>query len=184
MKYMALFRGINVGGKNVVKMNDLKQLCHDIGLNKVQTYIQSGNAVFESDIDKESLQEMIHTGFYECFGFKSGVTIRTLDEIRFLIEKLPFTAAEIIAAETADPQAEHLYVYFLDQPPEQSKINSVCKEYGGQDKLWEGRKEVYLLCRQSIRESKLAVRIARTFDSATARNWKTVSHLYDMLTVI
>lgn len=184
MKYAALFRGINVGGKNIVKMNDLKQLFLGFGLNKVQTYIQSGNAVFKTDIDKMSLREMIHAGFSERFGLKSDVMIRTVDEIRFLIEKLPFTTAEIMAAEAAEPHAEHLYVYFLDHPPEQSQIDSVCRDYAGPDKLRAGIQEVYLLCHKSIRESKPAVRIARIFDSATARNWKTVSKLYDILTDI
>lgn len=56
MKYVAMFRGINVGGKNVVKMDDLKQLFLDLGLFKIKTYIQSGNVVFETILDEASLQ--------------------------------------------------------------------------------------------------------------------------------
>lgn len=182
MKYAVLFKGINIGGKNIVKMNDLKQLLLELGLSKVKTYIQSGNAVFETAIDEETLNDMIYSGFAERFGFKSNAIIRSIDEIRALIDLLPFSTEEINAAEVADPQVEHLYVYFLDNSPEQSQIDAICKGYLGPDVLRTGKREVYLLLHQSIRKAKLAVHIAKTFDSATSRNWKTVNKFYDMLT--
>lgn len=79
---------------------------------------------------------------------------------------------------------KHLYVYFLDNSPEQSLIDTVCKEYLGPDTLRAGKREVYLLFHQSIRNSKLAARTAKIFDSATARDWKTINKLYDMLTTL
>jgi uncharacterized protein (DUF1697 family) len=184
MKYAVLFRGINVGGKNVVKMNDLKQLLQDLGLNKVITYIQSGNAVFETSLDEAYLQDAIHIGFTKRFGFESNVMIRSIDEIGALVDRLPISAVEITAAEAADPQVEHLYIYFLNHPPEQAQIDAICKEYISPDILRTGERELYLLCHQSIRKSKLAIRTAKVFDSATVRNWKTVNKLYDMLNTL
>ncbi|QAT50804.1 DUF1697 domain-containing protein [Caproiciproducens sp. NJN-50] len=184
MKYAALFRGINVGGKNLVKMDDLKRLFLDLGLSSVRTYIQSGNAVFETNLEEAALQKTIHAGFSERFRLKGDVIIRNIDEIKALIDSLPFSAAEIAAAEAADPQVEHLYVYFLDHPHEQVQIDSLCRENTGPDLLRMGIREGYLLCCQSIRKSKLALRAAREFDSATVRNWKTVVKLYDMLTAL
>ena len=113
MKYAALFRGINVGGKNVVRMADLEQLLFHSGLSKVRTYIQSGNAVFETALAEADLLDKIKTGFLDRFGFESNVLIRSMEEIRVLIEQFPITSAEIAEAQTADPQVEHLYVYFL-----------------------------------------------------------------------
>lgn len=181
MKYVALFRGINVGGKNVVKMDDLKQFFFNLGLLKVKTYIQSGNIVFETILDEVSLRGMIYTGFLERFGFDSNVIIRNINEMGDLIDKLPFSAEEITAAEASDPQIEHLYIYFLDHLSKQTQINGICKEYAGLDILQAGKREVYLLCHQSIRISKLAIQAAKVFDSATVRNWKTVNNLYDIL---
>lgn len=181
MKYIALFRGINVGGKHIVKMNDLKQFLFDLGLQQVQTYIQSGNAIFETTLDAVKVQKMIHTGFAERFEFESSVIIRSLDEIAELIAGLPITAAELEHAQACDPKVEHLYVYFLDQPPEQAQIDSICNGYSGEDMVRAGAKEVYLLCHSSIRDSKLATRTAKLFESATVRNWKTVQKLYEML---
>jgi len=182
MKYTALFKGINVGGKNIVKMDDLKQFFFDLGLQKVKTYIQSGNVVFETDFEETYLQNLIHTGFARYFGFESNVIIRNINEIGTLIEQLPISTTEISAAEAANPQVEHLYIYFLDNLIEQSQIDNVCKEYAGPDILRMGKREVYLLCHQSIRKSKLAIRTTKVFASATFRNWKTVNKLYDMLT--
>ncbi len=181
MRYAVLLKGINVGGKNIVRMDDLKQLLHDLGLGKVKTYIQSGNAVFETALDEAVLHETIRTGFIDRFGFESDVLIRSEDEMRLLIDRLPFTANEITAAQAADPQVEHLYIYFLDHTPEQMQIDAICTECAGKDILRTGKRELYLLCRQSIRKSKLAARIAKVFGSATARNWKTVNQLYDMM---
>lgn len=181
MKYTVLFRGINVGGKNVVKMNDLRQFLLDLGLQKVKTYVQSGNAIFESELDETSLQRTIYTGFFVHFGFQCDIRIRGIDEIRFLIAQLPIAADEIAAAVTADPQIEHLYVYFLGNQPEQSQIDLVCKAYTGPDILRAGKRELYLLCHESIRKSKLAAGVSKIYPSATARNWNTICNLFDML---
>jgi uncharacterized protein (DUF1697 family) len=184
MKYTALFRGINVGGKNIVKMAALEQLFFDLGIYTVKTYIQSGNIIFETSLAETALLEKIKTGFEERFGFKSNVIVRNAEEWKYLIEQLPFTNEEVMEAEAADPQVEHLYVYFLDDFPEQTAIDAIRKDYTGTDKIRAGRKELYFLCSQSVRNSKLAVRISKEFESATVRNWKTVSKLYDMLTSI
>lgn len=181
MKYAVLFRGINVGGRNIVKMNDLKQLLLDLGLTKVETYIQSGNAIFETMLDETCLREAIHTAFVKQYRFACNIIIRSIEEIRTLVDQLPITTEEIAAAEVTDPKVEHLYVYFLDCSPEQTKIDAIRKEYIGPDFLRTGKREIYLLCHQSIRNSKLAIGTAKVFDSATARNWKTVKKIYEML---
>ena len=181
MKYAVLFRGINVGGKNIVKRNDLKQFLLDLELKNVQTYIQSGNAVLESDLDETALQNKIHDGFAKRFGFESGVIIRNRDEIQCLIAQFPFSPDERTAAETADPQVEHLYVYFFDSLPEQSKLDAICRKDVGLDTLRAGKRECYLLCWQSIRKSKLAGYMSREFTTATVRNWRSVCNLYGMM---
>jgi len=181
MKYTALFRGINVGGKNTVKMEDLKRLFSELGIPGAKTYIQSGNVIFESSLEEARLQDMIYTGFAEYFGFTGAVMLRNIDEIKMLIEQLPFSADEIAAAEAVDPHVEHLYIYFLDILRGQTDADRVCREYFGPDLLRMGNAEAYLLCHQSIRKSKLAVRAAHVFDRATVRNWKTVHKIYDMM---
>lgn len=181
MKYAVLFRGINVGGKNIVAMKELERLLSDLGLYKAKTYIQSGNAVFESELSEAELLDLIKSGFLKRFGFESNVLIRSIDEIRVITEEFPMTAEEIAEAEAFDPQVEHLYIYFLETAPEQSQIEAICGENIENDILRYGKREVYLLCHQSIRLAKLAARTSKSFPSATVRNYKTVSRLYELM---
>jgi len=181
MKYAALFRGINVGVKNIVRMAALEMLLTGLGLGKVKTYIQSGNAVFETALDSAALIEKIQPAFEARFGFPGNVAIRSSEEIRGLIERLPFTAAEIAEAEAANPEVAHLYVYFLDTPPKQAQIAAILQDESGGDTLRIAGWNIYLLCRQSVRDSKPAARIPKVFGAATARNWQTILHLDDML---
>ena len=184
MKYAALFRGINVGGKNAVKMADLKKLLGELGLLNVQTYIQSGNAVFETRLSEAELVEKIESGFSDRFGFDSNVIVRSEDELGAMIHNLPFTSTEISTAQEADPQVEHLYVYFLDEPPQTAQADERCREALGEDMLQPGQRELYVLLRQSIRLSKLAVCLSKVFHTATVRNWKTVTRLYGLMAEI
>ena len=181
MKYAALFRGINVGGKNTVKMADLKKLLGELGLKNVQTYIQSGNAVIETPLDEAALVEKIKAGFSDRFGFDSNVIVRSEDELGAMIHNLPFSANEISTAQNADPQVEHLYVYFLDEPPQTARADERCRDVLCEDKIQPGQRELYVLLRQSIRLSKLAVCLSKVFHTATVRNWKTVTKLYDLM---
>lgn len=181
MKYVVLLRGINVGGKNIVKMSDFKQLLLDLDLRHVQTYVQSGNAVLESNLDETALQNKIHDGFAKRFGFESGVIIRNINEMQCLIAQFPFSQDEITAAEMADSQVEHLYVYFLDNLPEQAKLEAIGRKVTASDTLRAGKRELYFLCHQSIRKSKLAGYMSKAFHTATIRNWKSVCNLYDMM---
>ena len=180
MKYTALFRGINVGGKHIIKMVDLRRFLSELGMYNVTTYIQSGNAVFETPLEEDPLSRIIRNEFQKNFGFESGVKVRSENDLRILIEHLPFSKGELEEVTVSDSHVEHLYVYFLKNPPEKELLDSI---HGiiEVDKLGFGHRELYVLCRKSIRNSKLAIYLAKRFKSATVRNWKTVKKLYDMM---
>ncbi|MEM5621630.1 DUF1697 domain-containing protein [Bacillus thuringiensis] len=74
--YIALLRGINVGGHKVIKMADLKRVFESIGLKQVKTYIQSGNIVFESEEDIKFLKERIQSEIKNVFGFDVPAALR------------------------------------------------------------------------------------------------------------
>ena len=77
--YIALLRGINVGGNKIIKMQDLKTMLQSLSFHNVRTYIQSGNVIFESDEESESfLSGVIERQIHEVFGFEVSVIIRTL----------------------------------------------------------------------------------------------------------
>ena len=92
MKYVAFFRGINVGGKNIVKMSDLSRLFIGLGFHDVKTYIQSGNVLFSSDKEQILLVPLIEQAFEEQFRFPSAVVVRSGEEIKRIVDSLPFGA--------------------------------------------------------------------------------------------
>ncbi len=178
MVMVALFRGLNVGGKNKVKMEALRGMLEGIGCRDVRTYIQSGNAVFEADEGEAALSAKIEQGFMDAFGFDSAVILRSGDELGMIIEKLPFPAEDIAEAERAADGAESLYCYLPGAAVPASKIEELRAAYGGRDRISTSGREIYLLCYQSVRDSKLAASLAKLQTPMTSRNLKTLRKLY------
>lgn len=176
MKYVAFFRGINAGGKNKVKMNDLKQLFYNCGFREVKTYIQSGNVIFESDMDRDLLPDTILRAFSGRFGFQSDVILRSGAEISEMISALPFTKEQIEEAEAKTPGVAHLYIFMSNDVIgyTANEVEALRRAYQGDDELCLGKREFYLLCSRSIRGSKLAAALPKLDASLTSRNWKTM----------
>ena len=181
MNYFAFFRGINVGGKNIVKMVDLKNLFAGLGFGDVKTYIQSGNVIFSSAKEPLALVPLIEKSFAARFGFPCAVVIRTGDELAEILRAVPFDAAEIATAEAEAPDVEHLYVYLSGQGIDRQKLDQLCAAYQGEDKLHAAGRDIYLLCRRSVRDSKLAALLGKLAQPLTARNLKTIAKLAAML---
>ncbi len=181
MRYVAFFRGINVGGKNIVKMAELKKLFSGFGFQKIQTYIQSGNVVFDAEENASQVMEKIREGFFAAFGFESALMLRTTEEMTGIMEDLPFSEQEIREAEASDPAVEHLYVYLLDGTDVRERAEQLLSSYTGPDLLRIGANEIYLLCHESVRNSKLAVLLGKLNVPMTARNWKTITKLSEMM---
>jgi uncharacterized protein (DUF1697 family) len=177
--YIALLRGINVGGKNIIKMAELKKVFEAIGLYEVQTFIQSGNVLFKSSEDEETLRAKIAHEITAAFGLSVTVTIRTAAELEQIILNCPFTQEEIFAAESSS-DAECFYAAFLSQIPSQEKADSLKTYKSENDEYRIIGREVFLLFRNSIRNSKLANNLQKLDASATVRNWKTISKLCEL----
>lgn len=181
MRYAAFFRGINVGGNHPLKMADLKRLFEDCGFQAVQTVIQSGNVLFDADGAPEMLPVAISRAFLERFGFESEAAVRSGEEIDALLKALPFTQAEIAQAEAADPDVEHVYVYLSNRPVDSQAAEELQNAYGGEDKLAAGTRELYLLCRHSVRDSKLAAALSKLDPTFTNRNLNTLKKIQALI---
>lgn len=183
MDYVAFFRGINVGGINKVKMDDLKKMFSDCGFTSIKTYIQSGNVIFTSDKEKDLLLETISGAFVKQFKFQSNVILRSADEIATIMSGFPFTEAEIQQAQAIAPDVEHVYIYLSNEDIDKTAFEKLCKSYSGNDKLHMENRELYLFCHQSIRDSKLAQLLTKLNTPLTARNQKTMQKIRELLTV-
>ncbi|MDF0727147.1 DUF1697 domain-containing protein [Cytobacillus sp. S13-E01] len=177
--YIALLRGINVGGSNRIKMSELRQALETIGLDRVQTYIQSGNILFESEKGVETLQNQIKHEIEKTFGFSVEVVMRTAEELERIIENCPFSEEAISEAESLS-EGESLYVSMLQDPPLEEGLNKLSAYKTENEEYRIEGKEVYLLFRQSIRNSKLANNLKKIGVPSTVRNWKTINKLSTM----
>ena len=90
-KYIALLRGINVSGQKKIKMSDLKILFEELSFTNVQTYIQSGNVLFTSNMNnKKAILNKIEKKITNRFGYKVEVILKTPDELKRAIKSNPF----------------------------------------------------------------------------------------------
>lgn len=181
MKYAAFFRGVNVGGKNIVKMAELKQVFLDCGCSNVQTCLQSGNVLFASDQSPAQLESAVSPAFSARFGFPSRFTLRTSEEVETILRDLPFTQEEIDRTENSHPDVEHVYVYLSDHELDPSALDVIRRFNAGPDRFASTSKEIYLLCAESIRNSKLAARLSKVDETLTSRNLKTMRKINDIL---
>ncbi|HEV2123039.1 MAG TPA: DUF1697 domain-containing protein [Chloroflexota bacterium] len=174
-RYVALLRGINLGGKNKVPMATLSAMFVDLGCTDVETYIQSGNVVYTATNQvagrvARRIPEMIH----EQLGLKVPVITRTVAELREAVENNPFLK------EGADEATLHL-VFLGDEPTEQQVAVLDPERSPGDRSAVRGR-EVYLFCPNGLARTKLT---NAYFDSqlktvSTVRNWRTVLALVHM----
>jgi uncharacterized protein (DUF1697 family) len=177
--YIALLRGINVGGHNKIKMADLRTMLVRMGLARVQTYIQSGNVLFESAESKETLRVQMEQGILETFGFSISVILRTSEEIEGIVRNCPFSEETIRQAEEAS-EFECLYVAMLPEAPAAEDVEKL-RLYVNEKETFEViGEEVYLLFKESVRNSKLAVQLTKLGVPMTMRNWKTMNKLVQL----
>lgn len=177
--YIAFLRGINVGGKNLIKMAELKKLFESLGLIDVKTYIQSGNIVFKSNESEDYLIERMEKEIEKAFGFYVPVVLRSSAELDCLLKNCPFSVEEISNAENAS-QVESIYAALLPKAPLEERKDQLLV-YQSKDELCEmNGRDVYLLFYNSIRNSKLANHLTKLDPKVTVRNFKTINKVLDL----
>ncbi|MBO0992855.1 DUF1697 domain-containing protein [Bacillus sp. SD088] len=177
--YIAFLRGINVGGHRKIKMKELRASLEKIGLAHVQTYIQSGNVLFESNEKEDWLRQEIERRIFDDFGFSINVIIRTATGLEAIIADLPFSEDVVLKAR-ASAAGEILYVALLLHAPLQEKVERLNGyKNAGEDYQVEGQ-EIYFLFGNGARNSKLADQMQSLGVPTTVRNWKTLNKLVEM----
>jgi len=173
--YVALLRGINVGGKNKLPMKDLAAMFSAAGCASVETYIQSGNVVFEAHpAVAERLPATIAGTILERWRYRVPVVVRTADEVKDVARGNPFVAAG------QSPDA--LHVVFLADKPRPAGVASLDVRRSPPDEFAVRGREIYLRLPNGVARSKFT---NAYFDStlgttSTVRNWRTVLKLVEM----
>ncbi|MBG9693640.1 DUF1697 domain-containing protein [Lysinibacillus sphaericus] len=179
INYVALLRGINVGGHNKIKMADLREALKPLGLQNIRTYIQSGNILFESTESEEVLQKIIHETIQINFDITSTVIIRTAEELQHIVNNCPFSQQDMADASAA-AIGECLHVALLPAAPTEENSNKYLSYVNEQERCVIIGREVYLLFYNSIRNAKLSQQLPKLEVPATVRNWKTIMKLTTM----
>ncbi len=171
-----MLRGVNVGGHNKIKMEDLRALYESLKFEDPRTYVQSGNVIFRAkEKNSPALAKKIQNAIESKFGFRPAVVLRTPDELRRAIAATPFAASRNL-------EPGKILVTFLSDEPG-SNVNATLlslKDYPEEIHL-KGR-ELYIYFPNGAGKTKLpwssVEKLLKT--TGTARNWNSVTKMLEM----
>ena len=176
-QYLALLRGINVGGKNVIKMSELKACFEKLGFMNVRTYIQSGNVLFYA---KESNQVVL-TGQIEDelsnnFRYPSQVVVRSESEMKDIVAHAPENFG-------SDPSTYRYDVIFLKEPLTAVEAMQEVTTKEGVDQAFWGNSVLYFsrLISKATQSHLTRIITLPVYQSMTIRNWNTTTRLLSMM---
>lgn len=160
--YVALLRAVNVGGTGKLPMSDLKAMCETAGFDNVRTYIASGNVLFDSRLDEQTIRDALELQLAAYAGKPVGVLLRTADEMAAVLAGNPYSS---------EP-GNRVVAIFLDSAPAADMLKDVTGQR--EERLALGRRELYVHYGRGMADSRLRISAAKT---GTARNMNTVATL-------
>lgn len=176
MKCIALLRGINVSGQKVIRMADLKKAFESMDYKNVQTYVQSGNVVFDSvEENTEKLTLEIEEMITKAFGFEVKIVLRNQEELQSIINNNPYSKEENI-------EIDKLHVTLFKENVDAEKIITLELKKEENEKYLCQSREVYLYCPNGYGRTKLTNSVfeRKLKITATTRNWKTINKLMEI----
>ena len=178
--YIALLRGINVGGHNKIKMADLHILFENEGFKNTTTYIQSGNVNFQSKLTSISkIEEIIKRAVSDTFNYNINVLVKTKNELISVFENNPFIKNNKV-------DLSKLHVTFLKKQPNIEQINNLeSVSLTNYDEFKIINKIMYVHCPISYAKTKLNNNVVekKLATSCTSRNWRTITKLIELTNI-
>lgn len=173
IRYIALLRGINVGGHRKIKMADLREIFISAGFTNVTTYIQSGNIIFDSsETNTELLAQTIEQAVENNAGFHSSVLLRTISDLEKLVLENPF--------EGRQTEGHKLYITFFEAEPPPGKQQELLSYGSEREEFTVRKRELYSLINKGIPGKPIFSNsfIEKHFEMpATTRNWRSVNKI-------
>ena len=174
--WLAMLRGINVGGRRMVSMQRLRELFESMEFTEVRTYIQSGNVIFQAPIgDYTTLAQAIEDKIGRELGVDTKAVLRTSTQIGDVVNAIPF-------AQQANVKST-VHVTFLAADPNLTMVEQLDASQFLPDRFAFGKREIYLDCPSGYGETRLnnAFWERRLKVVATTRSYKTVVALLEMV---
>ena len=174
--YISVLRGINVSGHKKIKMDALRNIYSDLNFKNIQTYLQSGNVIFQGKRTKhEESEKIIARKILNEFGFDVPVIVMDLNELLTVLKNNPFVNER-------NEDLTTLHVTFLSQKPEQANIDKIKNGQYAPDEFIVSGMTVYLFCPNGYGNTKLT---STFFENklksvATTRNWKTIQEIFNI----
>lgn len=175
--YISILRGINVSGKNIVKMNALKAMYEDLGLKNVKTYLQSGNVVFQSPLnDNNELANMLSQQIKKQFEWDVLVIVKTHEEWNSLIKANPFL-------NDSEKDQQYFHATILSGIAAPLNLTEINDKKGKDEDFAISDQAVYLYCPNGYGRTKLHNGFweSKLKTGATTRNWKTMIALLSLI---
>ena len=174
VKLAVLLRGVNVGGKNTLRMADLKRVLGELGYADVKTLLNSGNAVVTTTAEPAEVERSVASAITQQLGLSVTVMVRTHAQLQAVVEASPFDG------EAADPR--FYAVAFLEKSPPDSAFSGVQADAYAPEKWQLEGNELFILYANGQGRTKIA---STFFDkqlqvASTARNWNTVLKLLEL----
>jgi uncharacterized protein (DUF1697 family) len=173
--YVALIRGINVGGKHRVAMRDLKTIFEQAGCANVETHIQSGNVIFEaSHTIAETLPGTVQLAIVGHAGFAAPVVVRSATQMRAILEDNPYAGAS---------DGDRAHIMLLSKEPNAAAVASLDKRRGHPDEFEVSGSQIYLRLINGVAGTKLSnAWFDRRLETiSTGRNWRTMTTLEQLV---
>jgi uncharacterized protein (DUF1697 family) len=169
--YVALLRGINVGGNKMVPMAELRVALEKMGLSDVRTVLQSGNVVFRSAARASgTLERSLEAEVEKRLKCRADIHVRTAAEWADVVARNPF-------AEEARRDPSHLLVIFFKAPVDTTKVKALQAAIPGRERVHADGRQLYVVFPDGIGTSKLPALVDRHLAAGTGRNWNTVLKL-------
>ena len=171
--FIALLRGINVGGHKKVPMAELRELLSNSGFENVQTYIQSGNVILESpDDNAQNIEDIIQNAIFDHFGFEIPILVKTRQDLKRIFDMCPF------------PEKKKLKSYFtiLHNRPNDDLVKIAS------EKVYEGEEYliindcIYYFCEKGYGQAKFNMNFfeRKLKTASTSRNYRTMVKLLSL----
>jgi uncharacterized protein (DUF1697 family) len=173
--YIALLRGINVGGKNILKMERLREQCTQLGFENVRTYVQSGNVLFEADGSAAKCCQTLEKKLAGQTTLPVSVVVRTGADLKRVIAVNPYLRVKGV-------DRSRLAVAFLSAAPSKETMKKLSAMDFGPDRFSAAGKDIFLHCPTGYARTKLSNNTLERVLSvrATTRNWNTVITLHKL----